>query len=262
MLKCLMFLDKCLVPRSKFLSSTREKAWSFYHKEYIRNMASVTKLTGSPAASAWLCLKAFQHLVSVNYTAPVTTTTKSLKRPMTEDDEDIVSYIGGSIVQKIKKTLFVLKESVEKSERLACLEKMREKDCDQSTTNSKVTLTGTLDRGGLVYLKPSAISFFSLVEEKFRDLCSGANESQYTENHFEHSCSQDENLTSKFLDIVQTGDSVTSAGEAVFSSSVKTYFRVRVHHECRKFMDAYRHRQSLSKREKSLRKTLKTQTSH
>ena len=35
------FMDECFVPKTKFLSYAREKAWSNYHIEYLKHMQSV-----------------------------------------------------------------------------------------------------------------------------------------------------------------------------------------------------------------------------
>ncbi|KAI0235001.1 hypothetical protein LSAT2_014614 [Lamellibrachia satsuma] len=100
------FMDKCLVPKTKFLSSAREKAWSNYHREYLKHMQSVMELAGSPANAAWLCLKIFEHLVMLNYPVSPQSSNEEQCKSITEDDQDIVNYIGGSVVQKIKQKTF------------------------------------------------------------------------------------------------------------------------------------------------------------
>ena len=93
--------------RLQFISAVRGKVWDNFHRKYTKNMHIVVELTGSPANAFWLCLEIFQKHVSLNY--HMTQSSPAIQPPdLTEDEQDIVNYIGvgGSVLYKIKQRIY------------------------------------------------------------------------------------------------------------------------------------------------------------
>ncbi|XP_055892311.1 uncharacterized protein LOC106066366 [Biomphalaria glabrata] len=63
----LMFLNDCLVTKSRFVSSCTERAWRNYYRSYILNMGLVKEVVKCQQLSAWISLKVFEHLIILAY---------------------------------------------------------------------------------------------------------------------------------------------------------------------------------------------------
>jgi len=63
----------------------------------------VMELTESAHAAAWLCLRSFEKLLDVNY--PSSTQPEAEQSQMSDQNKDIVHFIGGSVLQKLKQRL-------------------------------------------------------------------------------------------------------------------------------------------------------------
>ena len=135
------FLNGCLVPRNTFLHATREKAWGKYHQAYLRQLPSTMELTNSAHAAAWLCLRSFEKLIDVNY--PLYAEAEQLQ--LSEQNKDVVHFIGGSVLQKLKQRLVQRKDCTAKEEKLRCIEDMLAKEADEEA-DGEASLTNTLNR--------------------------------------------------------------------------------------------------------------------
>ena len=119
-LEKVMFLNGCLVPRTRFIPACRERDCGNYHCLYKENMQSLFQMTGSHRTSAWLCLKLLEVLLNKNY--PISeekAKQKSDCREIRKEVRDIVAYISGSITTKLKQKYKRLKFSEHK---LLCLD--------------------------------------------------------------------------------------------------------------------------------------------
>ena len=145
----LTFLSKC-VTTAKFPSAAREASWGRFHSAVINQTSELQKVTESAAFSSWLCLRLFTNLLKQTFPMSVTRCASHSDRPLPQD-EDIVVYIGGSVVAKLRKAAFRLIDE-EKAERLDILSQMVDLSEHQ---NLSTTLTDVLDRGGLVRLNCS-----------------------------------------------------------------------------------------------------------
>ena len=114
---------------------------------------AVCNRTGSPVNVAWLCLKIFEHLVMLNYPVSPQSSNEEQCKSITEDDQDIVNYIGGNVVQKIKQKTFKQIETVSRTEKLEYLQHMTRTSCvDEGVQDAEVSLTSTLSKGGLPFV--------------------------------------------------------------------------------------------------------------
>ena len=137
-----VFLNECLVPRKKFLHASREKAWGKYHHAYLRQLPSVMELRKSARAAAWLCLRSFEKMLDVNYPLSAQPEAEQSQSQLSEQNKDIVHFIGGSVLQKLKQRLTRQKDCTAKEEKLQCIDNMLEKE-----GSDEASLTSTLNTG-------------------------------------------------------------------------------------------------------------------
>lgn len=253
-LEAVRFLNQCLVPRTKFIRSSRELAWRNFYANYVTNMPYVITATGSPQAATWLCQRLFETLLHENY--PLSSPTERQEKDQECEDlgvegRDIVSYIGGHILSKLKQRLAKFTKNDTNEAISTCLD-------DFLTTKEKAQnqlFTSTMDRGRLVYLKPQAEKFFLLLEIKMRNVCSARNLNGCKLSDFEEMCAADETITSAFHSF--TAEASTTTKEVVFSKVTLFFFKIRVHHECKTFKEKLNSMSRVSKQTKGLRKKLK-----
>ena len=252
----LAFLNQCLVPKTKFIHSSREKAWTKYHAACMENLPLVADLTGSTKSAAWLCLSGFKELVELNYplTSSSTERRHSSSTELSEQNRDVIHYIGGSILCKIKKRTAVLQDSQMKECLTECLSVMTCRENPEGE-NQEQSMTGLLNRGALIFLTPETKKLFELLELKFREFCETKGQ-KYTATDFETSCAQDSQIISHFtntLHNVQETDITENVKNRLFGLCCMHLYNVRVHHECQQFME----KQKSCTKTKGLRKTLK-----
>ena len=147
----LIFMNDCLPQKTKFMHSCRERAWGQYHRSITEHLPNITQITKSNATSSWISLKLFEELIKLNY--PITTQPNHDSHATELDDEekDIVNYIAGSIITKIK-------QKHTDPDVHECLQTMQaEIHSDISKTNR---LTNTLNRGGLTFINEDTSFFF------------------------------------------------------------------------------------------------------
>ena len=101
------FLSDCIVPATRFLHQAKEKTWSNYHHAFIKNRTQIVEVVGSSRDASFLCQKIVEKMISI-YIDDDTDGASSLPKPpeiISEGDIDILSYIGGSILQKQRQSL-------------------------------------------------------------------------------------------------------------------------------------------------------------
>ena len=108
--------------------------------------------------------------------------------------------------------------------------------------------------GGLIHIHPSIRPFFLDLEILFRKLFDNCNGTLSFEQYLEQVHKAD--LSTPLLERLQKVDASEPLIERVLYGLLKTFFNVRINHECRIFMDQYRKQNKKTRREKSLRKTL------
>ncbi|XP_025108986.1 uncharacterized protein LOC112573130 isoform X2 [Pomacea canaliculata] len=244
LLEKVKFLDDCLVPCKMFVRAAREKAWSLYHAAYIKNMSSVVECTKSTSAAAWLCLKTFEKLIALNYPVQAEQNQACQSSAFHDKLKDIIAYIGGSIVAKIKRLC--------KGEEQQCLDAL-------CTKHDTTMLTATLDRGGLIYLNEKAKELFYALEHRFVQTCRSTPSSCRSVD-FAIACVDDEELLHNFYSISYKSDISETAKQRVFCMVARLYFQIRIHHECHKFMERHQQQQHASKSKQRLRKSLQDAT--
>lgn len=220
----------------------------------------MAKIIGQISAT-WLCMKVFDLMLMKAYDK---SDPKSVSAgcQIPSEECDIVEYIGGFVIQGLKKHVSKLSNVVQKAELLSCLSQFFYSEQDEELQNMQYpdnnkSLTQLFDRGGLIKIKPNATQIFLGLEETFRHLYDGnLTETTKYEVFFEKACEL-EKVSVCYFDEVYGVNASEATKEQVLQSLAKLYFKVRIHHKCKAYMDTHKKLQQKSKKEKGLRKTLK-----
>lgn len=243
------FLNECLVPCGKFPGSAREKAWTKFSKSCPDHIDSLTAVTGFHQGSTWLCLQLFEQMLDANYIISAAKHGDCTDTDLGEDSKDIVYHIGGSIVHKLKRRYMHMKSTDESEEMVQCLSHWSQENDDDSR------LTTALNRGGLIFLKETPKEFFVLLEKRIRSFfqMSTTGTSSNMIQNYTDMCCQDREILAAFTEMteLEVGD---RSKEIVLVSILHLFFKIRVHHECRRKLQM-----SAAVPSKGLRKSLVTQ---
>ena len=194
-----------------------------------------------------IALKTFKKLVNLTYRNSQHTVPNTPMTKITDSEKDILHFIGGSIIHKIENKLHRQGKSQKTCMHILQSFKSQEKDTK--------SLTAVHDRGGLTYVKKTFTTFLEFAEHQFRS------SSKFSTESFLHACRHNSALTSAFYDMIE--DCEDEEGDIqkhnVLEKILILFFKIRVHHKCRRMMDEHRAEQKISKKQKGLRKTLKDQ---
>lgn len=291
MFSTLLFLEDCLVParNSKFKNTTKERAWQAYHQAVYRHMAAVAEKSSFTVAP-WLCLTTFRLLVKLTYESEIHS---EEYLPLLDTEHDIVDYIGGFVIHKLRKHAIRLKDKEVGEGIIECLEQLT---CNESesasstlatgtvsatvttatgtgsatvttatgtgsatnTTANARTLTAVLDRGGLTKLNGNTCQMFLTLEHTFRSLFGDESKVNASFATYFDKCCQQETVSSCFYDLLCRTDSTDSLKEKILKDIIHLYFKVRMHHKCKIIMDSYRRKTKTTKKSKGIRKQLNT----
>lgn len=258
-------MNKCLVKKGKFKNAAKEKAYANFHKAYDSNHQIVENFI-PPPATFWVCLKVFELLVNKNYNdceinvQPVTS-------ELCADESDIVEYIGGYVVRSIKKHAHRLKNVEDKSQLLLCVAAMTTNSDEPLNTPHTISassshcsevakpLTAVLDRGGLIKLKSNVIPVFLSLESVFRQCFNGQMHKLSSDLYFSKCCQSDSVNTFLYEQLYKI-DATEQNKENILCRIINTYFKIRAHHKCKKFMEKHRLATKTSSKQKGLRKGL------
>ena len=254
LLASVSFLQDC-APSGCFTPAVVERAEGQWYKNTVIHHQDVSKITRSEQLTLFLCRRLFDCLTKQTQSSTPTLDAQFLS----DEDKDIVNYIGGSVVSKLKKAAW--QHTSEKEERLVILRTLQvthgDKAIDHSSSESKEDvhskMTHTLDRGGLVYLKPKITEMFWLLECLFCQASKGTTFSKY--DYMKVCCSNNEVLCNYF-ETVYEAEGPDELKEELLGSLICLYFKIRIYQRCRVFMDKIRGQKQMAKKQKGLRKTL------
>ena len=127
-------------------------------------------------------LKVFEKMVHNNYDTLALQVDESISCDVSQEEVDIVEYIGGFVIHSLKKKANKTADTDEKAHMLLCLSRLtlssdRVSDSVTSTASTSVSarksLTQVLDRGGLTQIKPNVVQMFVELESIFRKCFTG-----------------------------------------------------------------------------------------
>ena len=238
----LNFLSDCVDKKSKFPSSAKEASWGKFHAAVVKNANHLNEITESPQFSTWLCLKLFMHILGSAFQASSQQPHFS-KAEYTPEEDDIVIYIGGSVVSKLKRAAYRLSDS-EKVSQLDALGHL----IDESASKSSDSLTDVLDRGGLIRLVPQIQAMFVEMECIFRQLFSSVNDVQLSAEKFRDECTNNDLILCGYYETTYASVANETTKLQIFNNVISLYFRIRAYHKCRTFMNQYRHKIKVSQK--------------
>lgn len=252
----MQFLERCFeLPKTCFKNSSKEKVWTKFHMAMKDqdNLRSLDEMVTS-AVSPWLCFEALNIMISTVFDKFFKTEIKYTEKgnqSLNDIEKNITHYIGGAVLQKIKKKTYRLKDQEEKQEILTILESL-----SANSSESTLSLTSLLDRGGLVTLHPNIELLFAELEMTFRAMFSGFSSSAISFEAYLQECSIS-TVSKKFYDHLYSVCTQENKKEKVLKDVIYIYFKIRARHKCKTFMDDFYRLSKKEKREKGTRKRLK-----
>ena len=215
--------------------AAKEQSWGRFHEAVVSNHSKITDITKSTELTSFLCLRLFEKLMnppSLSTTTSLNIKSSSSTSKTSSRKKDIVVYIGGSVVAKLRKAAYRLSEG-ERSARLGVLSQLLSTDATRGDT-----LTDVLDRGGLTRIKPQIEHMFVCMEEVFAELFTGKH--NLAVSKFVSACCATDDILCGFYETIYTSEADDTIKEQIFKNILSLYFKIRVHQKCRVYMDLVR----------------------
>jgi hypothetical protein len=111
-MKELSFLNECC-------STTAEKTWTNFHSAIL----NYSKSHDNDILTTWVCLRVFKRIL--NHHPSQSTNQTSVLKSFGPADMEIVAYIGGSVVQKLRKQASRLSDENKQKQVVALFFKIR-----------------------------------------------------------------------------------------------------------------------------------------
>ena len=222
-------MNSCLADKRLLLQGAKEKVWAAFHQSLQSRVSAITDITGSRPASSTLCLRVMMALVDANYTmkTPPQTTSEEL----TERDGEIVAYIAGFLLKKLRsrpEARFLVDNSSEPS-----------------------GLIAVKSRFGLIQPKEEFVSVVLEMEKVFRAMpIKNVNRDEFHENIYT------KDIHSLFFDTLDNLDVDVESKEDFFIRLSNVFFTVRAHQKCRHIVDTYTKATNTNRRSKALRDSI------
>ena len=236
------WLNECLVQRKKFLRQSRELSIAAFHARIEEKVQAGLTNIGTTLARRLLV-----RLIDANFKDPQLLLSQN-DVGVTDEEKDIVCYIGGFVLFKMKQDSFRLKEGELKTDKLAIVEAL--------TSEQVCSLVEIKSRGGLLGLTDGVLAVFTRLECAFRIQTQNHLVAEINVSELVTALCLDEKLTKLFFDCLEDVSASKETKENFLASMMKVYFYTRCNGFCRQVMERYRRDRKSSKRAKSLRKSL------
>lgn len=175
---------------------------------------------------------------------------------LSETDKDIVEYIAGFVLQRIRRSITRLGDSPVKEQQMMLIKAAIEPDNEHASR-----LTAAMDRGGLLSATPALMPMFFKLEKLIRcHLRIGEVVPQNAVDCLMTEVFNDTHNTlfSTFEATMQFVDGVPlDLKDKMFSNMIVTYIKTRASGYCKKQIDRLKETSRQGKKERSLRTTLK-----
>ena len=190
----------------------------------------MTEAIGHRQASSLLSLHVMKTLVCRNYVASPTT---SAVEPIGERDHDILEYISGYLLNKLKH----------------CPEaKYLGEPVTQTETSS---LIAAKNRGGLTQPKQELVDLVVQMETVFRDL-----PERSVDRDLFHQKLSGTNFSTQFYGVVESVITSLESKEIFFVDFCNLFFKVRAHHKCRFMLEKNIQKNKTKRKTKALRDSI------
>lgn len=202
----------------------------------------ITNITGDNKLTVWLCTNVFTHytIKKRERSSLCQSSVCSVQETLSKEEEDIVHYIGGFVIAKLKKS--------SRAEDYTHL-------CHMFVSESmeQHTLVAAKSRGRLTALTKDGKCIFVGLEEVFRNM--------YPASVVRMSCDEFITVCQENSVIQDCFHSATDVLESKFKDQlfidiVRLYFKVRVHQKCKIYLESVRRSQKMSHKDRALRTKL------
>ena len=234
------------------MPANKEASERKFNSSLLENLPRIEPLTGSTMFTSWLCLEIFIRLLKQISEKDKPDSPPTVKHDCRDDD--IVIYIGGSIVSKLRKTAHRLTDD-EKDAQLEVLSQLV--SSKEESNDAETSLTNVLDRGGLVRLVPQVQALFLELENLFLNLFSDTRLTCLSSEMYTKECLKSDIVLCGFYESTYKSTSSDTVKFHLLRGILALYFRIRAYHKCRSYMDHYCYTKCISRKQKAFRKTLK-----
>lgn len=247
----LHWLSTCVTIKSSAKKS-RESAWTIYHQKLLEHL---TKSTLSPQVLSHVSRSLLHILIDINFTEKYTQIIRSETgvAPITDDDKDIIEYIAGFTMQRLKRKVMRQANSVDKSEWLQLIDHITV--CEAQPTSK---LIAAKQRGGLLTVTEELVPLFTKLEYLLRKYMAHQGEVIQEISVDEVLCCVFEDDYLPDIYEAQVSDVLVQAEnkDSLYKDMIVTYLKTRCSGYCRQQIENYRLNTRTHKKEKSLRNTL------
>ena len=210
----------------------------------MQKIDEMIKFTGTARNSFRLCKFLFDYLIHINYDTQNHHSHCTKPALLSQADEHVIAYIGGSILHRLQSKFQQYVQHMTLS--------TSEAECDLQSENH-LEMVNALDRGGLHRPTHAAQGVFRNLETIFREVAANPSHKKCTKHDFASICQNDLDFMNTYHGMMYDLDSEDQEKEAFLAEMTKKYFIIRIHHECKLFME--RCQAKISK--KGLRQSLK-----
>ncbi len=230
-----------------FPGMSKENSWGKFNQNVLGIKVNIDGL--SPHVITLLCIRVFTAFLARKWTRinQNKTLATAMERKLDRRDFEVLAYIAGYIVRKLKYRYLRTK----KPGKQCIVELLATNSNDPAVQYAK--LIETKDRGGLFYVKQSMVELLAVVECRFRDFCRG---SEFSIQKFISECvpvCEDD-----FLFCIEDSGETNELSEAdmhsVLCDVLRLFSKIRIHHRCKVLSE------KVKGTKKSLRKGLKKQS--
>jgi hypothetical protein len=230
----------CIIHGGIDQGSNRERSLEKFYQLAATGLSGMEEIAQSQPLATWLALEVVTTLLESGNAVPKQPV--KLGEPITAEEADIAAYVGGAVICKLK---YKTKSSSEKLLLQAFID---------TTSPESDTLTAAISRGKLINLTAQGKSLFKEMEQVFRDVVP-ASPSSVPKAIFINACCENQVIQDCFHTSAEFSES-REARQNVLSCIISLFFKIRIHHRCRIFMENVRGKTKTSTKERALRAKL------
>ena len=247
LLRATAWIQTCLQLKSN-AKQTRTSAWQTYSNVVLEKIHH-------PNIPSWILVTVSRHalqaLLDLNLNNNPAETDATIE--LSDDDKDIMQYVAGFVLHRIKRITSRLQESPSRRQKLELIDVLTRPEEEPETS----TLITTLQRGGLMSVAEGIVPLFSKLELILREhLKLDQIVSQLSTNAIASRVYCDEFLVTLFDSMVESVQVPQDLKDQMMCEIVCTYIKTRISGYCRQQMQRMAQRMKHGKKQRSLRTTL------
>lgn len=242
------WLNQC-IKKSSSARNARETAWQMYSNLILQHMYH-------PHIPAWVLVtvsrNALQALLDWNFAKSQQEDEATIA--ISEVDKDIVQYIAGFVIHRIKRKLMILQDSDHKRDELLLISALSRQTDEHETSQ----LISAKQRGGLMSVRECLVPMFTKLEMIIRKhLKLDGIVQQVSVDTVGSSIFCDDAVLAIYESSLTDVEVPQNVKEKMFSDLVTTYIKTRISGYCRQQIQRMTMRIKAGKKQRSLRTTMK-----